>query len=435
MAVRAINAGAPAVGGDLRARLRAVYERVFITYWAYWAALLAAAVLNIFEFGFGNSAWGVTTEFTRWGGHLLGLAGVDVSGWEYYKQIGFKGMPWERGAGWINIGMFVGALIGTLLSTSFKIRMPQQKRRLVQGFAGGVLAGFGARLAMGCNLGAFFSAIPQFSLHGYLFAAGLVGGTYLGTRLALLPWMAGRPAARRRSVRPAAAAPSRRSLQPALGWGLAAAVLGLLAFQSLIGQGKLGIWMLIGVGFGLIIERGRICFTSAFRELWITRQGDMARALATSMAVAAVGIALLSAGNEKLVARAEWASPGVLLGGLIFGVGIVLAGGCETGWMYRSTQGYVQLWMAGLGTVVGTTLLAWGWEHWGLYTTLVAGWPQVSLYKELGWGGAIVITLGALALWWLAVTWWEGRGTMRAPAVQAETLRPEFATDGSAAGD
>ena len=33
---------------------------------------------------------------------------------------------------------------------------------------------------------------------------------------------------------------------------------------------KLGIAMLFGIGFGLLIERAQICFTSAFRDLWIT---------------------------------------------------------------------------------------------------------------------------------------------------------------------
>ena len=48
---------------------------------------------------------------------------------------------------------------------------------------GGLLMGYGARLAFGCNVGAYFSGIASGSLHGWLwFAAGLVG-SYLGIRL------------------------------------------------------------------------------------------------------------------------------------------------------------------------------------------------------------------------------------------------------------
>ena len=34
-----------------------------------------------------------------------------------------------------------------------------------------------------------------------------------------------------------------------------------------------------------------------------------------------------------------------------------LAGGCETGWMYRAVEGQVHYWWVGLGNVIGSTLL------------------------------------------------------------------------------
>ena len=393
-------------------RLRAMRDKVFVDYWPYWAAVLFVAVLNVFEFAFAGAAWGVTTEFTRWGGHLLGFFGVDVSGWLYFQQIGIKGMPWDRGSGWIVIGMFLGALIWALLSTNFKIRMPKQRIRLVQGFVGGTIAGFGARLAMGCNLGSFFSAIPQFSFHGWIFMAGLFVGTYIGTKIVLLPVFMGRPESRRRGVSLLPAESSGRSIQPIVGaviMGLAA--LGVIYYVA-SGQWTMGVWMLFGLGFGFAIERGRICFTSAFRELWITRQADLSRALAMGMIVATVGFALLTYAGRK--PEAQFASPGALLGGILFGIGIVIAGGCETGWIYRSAEGYVQLWMAGVGTIVGATLLAWSWGSLGIYHYLVEGWPKLQLFQAIGWPGALLATVALLAGWFLFVTWWESRGAARA---------------------
>ena len=35
--------------------------------------------------------------------------------------------------------------------------------------------GYGARLAMGCNIGGFFSAIPSLALNGWVFGLGLIG--------------------------------------------------------------------------------------------------------------------------------------------------------------------------------------------------------------------------------------------------------------------
>ncbi|VEI48207.1 putative inner membrane protein [Actinobacillus equuli] len=42
-----------------------------------------------------------------------------------------------------------------------------------------------------------------------------------------------------------------------------------------------------------------------------------------------------------------WAGPNAVIGGLLFGFGIVVAGGCETGWMYRAMEGQVHfMWWA-----------------------------------------------------------------------------------------
>ncbi len=419
---------------SFRDRLVRGYRRVFVDYWPYWAATLTAAVLNIFQFALLGSAWGVTTEFTRMGGHIMGWFGVDVNQWGYFGDAGIgatKGLPWDRTSGWLVMGMLGGALIGSLLSSSVKLRVPPQRRRLVQGFVGGVLGGFGARLAMGCNLGSFFSAIPQFSLHGWLFMLGLFGGTYVGSRIALHPWVMGAPERRAgRATRSIAEPGIGTRVQPYLGLALLAVVLGGLAWSVGAGLWKTGVAMLFGVGFGLIVERGRICFTNAFRELWITHQGHLARALALAMVVSTIGFAVQVGAGAKV--KVEYASVGALLGGVIFGIGIVLAGGCETGWMYRSMQGYVQLWMAGIGTVVGTVILAYGWDHWGIYDVLVKGSPKVNLGESLGWPAAIVATVGLMLVWYLFATWWETRPAPL-PSMVRRSVRSTVKTSETAA--
>lgn len=57
----------------------------------------------------------------------------------------------------------------------------------MQALLGGIIAGFGARLAMGCNLAAFFTGIPQFSLHAWFFALATAAGSYFGAKFTLLP--------------------------------------------------------------------------------------------------------------------------------------------------------------------------------------------------------------------------------------------------------
>lgn len=60
----------------------------------------------------------------------------------------------------------------------------QESDQNVQGFVGG----FGARLAMGCNLAAFFTGIPQFSFHSWIFNVATGLGTFFGVKLTRTRW-------------------------------------------------------------------------------------------------------------------------------------------------------------------------------------------------------------------------------------------------------
>lgn len=135
---------------------KGLYDKLFGTYWNPYLAVGLAGVLSALYFGATGTVWAVTGEFTRFGGHLLEAVGVDISRWAYFEMVKMEGMPWMRTDGWIVFGMLFGALITVLLGNHFKLRVPQLKRRLVQGFVGGAIAGFGARMALGCNLAAFW---------------------------------------------------------------------------------------------------------------------------------------------------------------------------------------------------------------------------------------------------------------------------------------
>ncbi|QUJ02447.1 hypothetical protein KCP75_05295 [Salmonella enterica subsp. enterica] len=69
--------------------------------------------------------------------------------------------------------------------------------------------------------------------------------------------------------------------------------------------------------------------------MWISGAPSLSESDCTGMAVSTIGIFQLRCSwalHLKLCGLAEMRS----LAGLLFGFGIVLAGGCETGWMYRA---------------------------------------------------------------------------------------------------
>ncbi len=119
-----------------------------IRFWSPVPAVIAAGILSTYYFGITGTFWAVTGEFTRWGGQLLQLLGVHSEQWGYYQLIHLEGSPLTRIDGRMIIGMFGGCLAAALWANNVKLRLPRSRIRIAQAVAGGIIAGFGARLAM-----------------------------------------------------------------------------------------------------------------------------------------------------------------------------------------------------------------------------------------------------------------------------------------------
>ncbi len=378
-------------------------QQYLVRFWSPVPAVIAAGVLAAYYFGITGTFWAVTGEFTRWGGHVLQWFGVDLTHWGYFQLIGMQGTPLTRIDGVMIIGMFAGCLSAALWANNVKLRRPHHRIRVAQALVGGIIAGFGARLAMGCNLAAFFTGIPQFSLHAWFFAIATAIGSLAGARVSMhpvfrIPVRLERAGAPRPVIQEQAVA--RRRFR--IGMIVFAAFV-LWALSLALKTPKLGYAALFGLAFGLIIERAQVCFTSAFRDLWLTGRTQMARAILIGMAASAIGVFAFA--QLGLAQKIFWAGPNAVLGGLLFGFGIVLAGGCETGWMYRAVEGQVHFWWVGLGNVLGSTLLALVWDD--LAPVIAVNFDKVNLLDTFGPEGGLLVTYGLLALAFGLVVAWE----------------------------
>lgn len=380
-------------------------QKYLLDFWSPLPAVVAAGVLSAYYFGITGTFWAVTGEFTRWGGHVLQWFGYHPETWGYFKVIHLEGTPLERVDGLMIIGMFAGCLCAALWANNVQLRMPQHRIRIVQALLGGIIAGFGARLAMGCNLAAFFTGIPQFSLHAWFFALSAAAGTWFGARFTMLPMFRVPVTLQKVSaaqVLPSSAAQAMRRFRLGM---LLFVVFVVCALAKTFDAPKLGLAALFGLAFGLIIERAQVCFTSAFRDMWLTGRTQMAKAIIIGMAVSSIGV--YSYVQLGVPAKILWAGPNAILGGVLFGFGIVLAGGCETGWMYRAVEGQVHYWWVGLGNIIGATVLAAWWDD--LAPLLATRYDKVNLLVVFGPQGGLIVTYALLACAMLAVLWWEKR--------------------------
>lgn len=391
-------------------------QRFLVKFWSPMPAIIALGVMAAYYFGLTGTYWAVTGEFTRWGGHIMNLLGVDTSTWGYFKILGLQGTPLDRVDGVMIIGMFAGAFAAAAMANNVKFRLPQSNIRIAQALIGGIIAGFGARIGMGCNLASFFTGIPQFSLHAWFFTIMTLVGVWLGTKVVLLPLFRSHTklekVSSQKDIGTGKENQSRAKLLFALGVLVLLGVgiwVAYLMTQGKIPEGKkipiLAIAVVFGVGFGFIISRAQICFTSAFRDLFITGRGYMARAVIVGMMVSTIGV--FSYIMLGLPPKIMWAAPNAVIGGLLFGFGIVIAGGCECGWMYRAVEGQVHYWIVGVGNVIGSTLLAATWDYYA--EPLATSFPKINLLESFGNYGGLVVSYVLLFAFLAFVLWIERR--------------------------
>ena len=83
----------------------------------------------------------------------------------------------------MDFGIVLGALLASALAGRFAPNWRVPLRSASAAVVGGLMLGYGARLAYGCNIGAYFSGIASGSLHGWAWLAAAFFGNVLGTRL------------------------------------------------------------------------------------------------------------------------------------------------------------------------------------------------------------------------------------------------------------
>ena len=382
--------------------LREQYANIFSRPWPVIPSALVVAALNVFLFAF-DRPWTASDGMRNWGDSLLQLFGV-VAQSDLLPPFLFSGSV-------LNFGLLFGALAAALLSREFGVR-PVPAGELVKGALGGLLMGWGAMLSFGCNIGGFFSALSAFSLSGVGMMAGLMIGSFAATRYVI--WERLRRINRGQisfispceaPLRAAPGSPGFRA-QPVVGILLIALSIGVGFLYAQLGHARLGNFFFFGLAFGVILQRSRFCLVNAFREPFLSGQSEHTRAAALALALSMVGFAILKATDLK--DATEWVFPafwlGSLVGGTIFGAGMVLAEGCGAGSIWRAGEGHVKLWVALFFFAVGAAAM----RQWLVRTDWIRRLGSaVFLPDEIGWAGAVCGVAVLMAIWYLLSGWNE----------------------------
>lgn len=151
-----------------------------------WGAV-GLALLNYATLALAGRPWGITSAFALWGAKVAGGLGVDVGSWPFWQMpANAKALAapvWEDITTVMDIGIMLGAAVAAGLAGRFAPSLKIPTRSLIAAVIGGLLLGYGSRLAYGCNIGAYFSGIASGSLHGWLWLVAAFAGNAVGVRI------------------------------------------------------------------------------------------------------------------------------------------------------------------------------------------------------------------------------------------------------------
>ncbi len=154
--------------------------------WSRSAGAAALAAVGVASFLLFERPWGVTSGFALWGAQALETVGVPVRGWGYWQ--GWRADQLDRSVladriSVMNLGILLGAMGAAGLAGRFRPTARLSGAELATAIVGGLMMGYGARLAFGCNIGALLGGLVSGSLHGLWWLVFGVAGSAVGLRL------------------------------------------------------------------------------------------------------------------------------------------------------------------------------------------------------------------------------------------------------------
>ncbi len=437
--------------GLFKEKVKNFFKILCQTEWNATAAGLIVALLSILIMAWWRP-WGAVGAIRNWGEWILYGIGI------------FQDKPASvvvSSGSVIGIGFLAGAFISACLGNDFSFKFPPPWE-FIKAIIAGILMGVGSAFAGGCNVGGMYNAIGNLAANGFTMWLGLVIGVVVGLKyiyweMEHITW--GTSGGKNFDF------PYALKIIVGIA-GIAALIWGAYRYagQSDNYISSLSGILLISAGLGYTMQRGRWCMVQAFREPHMTGDCTLAKSVALSILILAIGAAVLKyavpqrgsavavqsvlsdvideidpdevkdeeladtledvvdAADQAVIAARRTLDPvnyvrgtfgwGAVLGGFLFGLGAMFAGGCGSGTLWRVGEGQMKLWLVVPFFGVSNALMTKWFRaiHMeGVGPTHEGSKLGMHLYlpDALGYGGTLAIVVIAMALWYIIVDWNE----------------------------
>ncbi|SNS11833.1 hypothetical protein SAMN05446037_1004159 [Anaerovirgula multivorans] len=182
---------------------------------------------------------------------------------------------------------------------------------------------------------------------------------------------------------------------------------------------RLSSFWIIGILLGITMQRSRFCFASSFRDPIMVGSTSLLKAVLLAFIISTIGFFIIQ--YKTIVLNPDYLIteiPGQLspvgihtaIGAVLFGVGMVVAGGCASGTLIRIGEGYMMQLVVLIGFIIGSTLGAKHFVFWD--KTLISKAPIIYFPKYLGFFPSLILQLILLCSLYYIADWYDKKNNI-----------------------
>lgn len=174
-----------------------------------------------------------------------------------------------------------------------------------------------------------------------------------------------------------------------------------------------GFFWFTGVAFGFVLQRSKFCFAAAIRDPYLIKGTSLTKAMLIAFAITTIGFTAIKYGayinNQPIPGQGSIApiSFATAVGGILFGIGMVLAGGCASGVLMRAGEGFQMQILTLIFFIIGSV---WGAHDFGWWHKIfISNSKAIFLPDILGWFGALSVQLLLIGFLYILADKWESK--------------------------
>ena len=176
---------------SVKQQRESVLDQLIYGPWPIWWGVIGLTLFGFITLILAGYPWSITFAFGLWGAKIWSAIGGDAVNWVYWST-GYPAKALNQSVladitSVMNFGIILGAMLAAALSGKYAPKGKLKSKRVLTAIIGGLLLGYGARLAFGCNIGALLGGIASGSLHGWLWLVAAFMGSIVGVKIRV--WM------------------------------------------------------------------------------------------------------------------------------------------------------------------------------------------------------------------------------------------------------